>query len=97
MKNLQSVEGTAVNDLNGSGGGIFGDYLTHCFLFGIYQENRRIPPTIPLTKSIRQAVRFRRCFSAEDEIRIVLDGLRGENGIAELCCKEGITQSLCYG
>lgn len=36
----------------------------------------------------------RRDFSAEDKIRIVLEGLRGENSIAELCRKEGIAQSL---
>ncbi len=38
----------------------------------------------------------RRHFSAEDKIRIVLDGLRREDSIAELCRKEGIAQSLCY-
>jgi hypothetical protein len=32
----------------------------------------------------------RRHFSAEDKIRIVLEGLRGEDSIAELCRKEGI-------
>ena len=32
----------------------------------------------------------------EDKIRIVLDGLRGEDSIAELCRKEGIAQSLYY-
>ena len=37
---------------------------------------------------------IRRHFSAEDKIRIVLDGLRGEDSIAELCRKEGIAQSL---
>ena len=36
----------------------------------------------------------RRHFSAEEKIRIVLDGLRGEVSIAELCRKEGIAQSL---
>jgi len=38
----------------------------------------------------------RRHFSAEDNIRIVLEGLRGEDSIAELCRKEGIAQSLYY-
>ena len=38
----------------------------------------------------------RRHFSAEDKIRIVLDGLRGEDSIAELCRNEGIAQSLYY-
>jgi transposase-like protein len=43
---------------------------------------------------IRRATR--RHFSAEDEIRIVLDGLRGQDTVAELCRKEGIAQSLFY-
>ena len=38
----------------------------------------------------------RRRFSAEDKIRIVLDGLRGESSIAELCRREGIAESLYY-
>ena len=38
----------------------------------------------------------RRHFSAEDKIRIVLEGLRGEDSIAELCRKEGIAQSLYH-
>jgi len=45
-------------------------------------------------KDIRRQTR--RHFSAEDKIRIVLDGLRGEDSIAELCRKEGIAQSLYY-
>ena len=40
--------------------------------------------------------RTRRHFSAEDKIRIVLEGLRGDDSIAELCRKEGIAQSLYY-
>jgi len=47
-----------------------------------------------VVKDIRRQTR--RHFSAEDKIRIVLDGLRGEDSIAELCRKEGIAQSLCY-
>ena len=34
--------------------------------------------------------------SAEENIRIVLDGVRGEARIAELCRREGIAQSLYY-
>ena len=45
-------------------------------------------------KDIRRATR--RHFSVEDKIRIVLDGLRGDDSIAELCRKEGIAQSLYY-
>lgn len=37
-----------------------------------------------------------RHFSAGDKIRFVLDGLRGEDRVAELCRKEGIAQRLYY-
>jgi len=45
-------------------------------------------------RDIRRATR--RKFSAEEKIRIVLEGLRGEETIAELCRKEGIAQNLYY-
>jgi transposase len=51
-------------------------------------------PAEQVVKDIRRQTR--RHFSAEDKIRIVLDGLRGEDSIAELCRKEGIAQSLYY-
>ena len=51
-------------------------------------------PAERVVKDIRRQTR--RHFSAEDKIRIVLDGLRGEDSIAELCRKEGIAQSLYY-
>lgn len=38
----------------------------------------------------------RRRFSAEEKIRIVLDGLRGEMSVAELCRREGIVANLYY-
>ena len=38
----------------------------------------------------------RKKYNAEDKIRIVIDGLRGEMSVAELCRKEGISQSLYY-
>jgi len=47
-----------------------------------------------MVKNIRRATR--KHYSAEDKIRIVLDGLRGEAGIAELCRSEGIAESLYY-
>ena len=40
--------------------------------------------------------RTRRRFSAEEKIRIVLDGLKGEESIAELCRREGISPNLYY-
>ncbi len=47
-----------------------------------------------VVKDIRRATRKRH--SSEEKIRIVLDGLRGEDSIAELCRREGIAQSLYY-
>ena len=40
--------------------------------------------------------RTRRKFSPEEKIRIVLEGLRGEQGISELCRREGIASNLYY-
>ena len=48
-----------------------------------------------IVKDIRRAARKRR--SAEEKIRIVLDGVGGEESIAELCRREGIVESLYYG
>ncbi len=45
-------------------------------------------------RDIRRATR--RQNSAEEKIRIVLDGLRGEDSIVELCRREGINQNLYY-
>ena len=45
-------------------------------------------------KDIRRTTRKQ--YSAEEKIRIVLDGLRGEESIAELCRREGIAQSIYY-
>ena len=45
-------------------------------------------------RDIRRATRKQ--YSAEEKIRIVLEGLRGEDSIAELCRREGIAQSLYY-
>ena len=47
-----------------------------------------------IVKDIRRTTRKRR--SPEEKIRIVLDGLRGEESIAELCRREGIVESLYY-
>jgi transposase len=58
------------------------------------QSSSTKKPAEQMVKDIRRATR--RHFSAEDKIRIVLDGLRGDDSIAELCRKEGIAQSLYY-
>src|SRR2546430_8046649 len=51
-------------------------------------------PAEKVMKDIRRATR--RQFSAEEKIRIVLEGLRGGESIAELCRREGIVQNLYY-
>ena len=51
-------------------------------------------PAEKVIKNIRRVTRRR--FSAEEKIRIVLDGLRGESSIAELCRREGIVEGLYY-
>jgi transposase len=52
-------------------------------------------PAEDMIRDIRRATR--RHFSAEEKIRIVLDGLRGEESIAEICRREGIASSMYYG
>lgn len=48
-------------------------------------------------KRIKEIKRHtRRQFSAEEKIRIVLEGLKGEESIAELCRREGINTNLYY-
>ncbi len=52
-------------------------------------------PAEDAIRDIRRATR--RHFSAEEKIRILLEGLRGEESIAELCRREGIASSRYYG
>jgi transposase len=47
-----------------------------------------------VVKDIRRATRKQ--YGAEEKIRIVLEGLRGEESIAALCRREGIAESLYY-
>ncbi len=47
-----------------------------------------------LVKTIRR--KTRQSYSAEEKIRIVLAGLRGEESISALCRREGISESLYY-
>ena len=57
-------------------------------------KSRTKAPAERVVKDIRRQTR--RHFSAEDKIPIVLEGLRGDDSIAELSRKEGIAQSLYY-
>jgi transposase len=61
------------------------------FVFGSSQLTS--PPTARQEAKQHRSVTL---FSAEEKIRIVLEGLRGEQSIAELCRKEGIAQNLYY-
>lgn len=55
------------------------------------QQTRSAEKTV---RDIRRATR--RHYSAEEKIRIVLEGLRGEESIAELCRREGINTNIYY-
>ena len=64
---------------------------------GLFLTYATVHPELPserIVKNIRRATRKRH--SSEEKIRIVLDGLRGESSIAELCRREGIAEGLYY-
>jgi transposase-like protein len=74
-----------------------GGFLAHRNHQGVEMRQKSEHPESPserLVKTIRRATRKRH--SSEEKIRIVLDGLRGESSIAELCRREGIAESLYY-
>ena len=54
----------------------------------------RKSPGEKIVKEIKRATRKQ--YSSEEKIRIVLDGLRGEDSLAELCRREGISQGVYY-
>ena len=55
-------------------------------------EGSRSPEAV--VREIRR--KTRRKFSSEEKIRIVLEGLKGEDSIAEICRREGIVSNLYY-
>ena len=57
-------------------------------------SNSAKDPAEKVVKEIRRATRKQ--YSAEEKIGIVLEGLRGEDSIAEICRREGIAQNLYY-
>jgi transposase len=74
-----------------------GGFLAHRNRQGVEmsQKSDNLKPSSErLVRDIRRATRKQ--YSAEEKIRIVLDGLRGEHSIAELCRREGIAESLYY-
>ncbi len=61
------------------------------------QKSSAPPARVPAEKLVRDIRRAtRKHHSAEDKIRIVLEGLRGEESIAALCRREVIAESLYY-
>ena len=59
-----------------------------------YKTKTPETPSEKLVRDIRRVTRKQ--YSTEEKIRIVLDGLRGDATIAELCRREGIAESLYY-
>ena len=59
---------------------------------------QKMEATKPLAEKVIKDIRrvTRKQYGAEEKIRIVLDGLRGEESIAALCRREGIAESLYY-
>ncbi len=57
-------------------------------------SNQKKQSTEAAVREIRR--RSRRKFSPEEKIRIVLEGLRGEQSVSELCRREGIASNLYY-
>ena len=55
---------------------------------------RKKQSTEAAVREIRR--RTRRKFAPEEKIRIVLEGLRGEQSISELCRREGVATNLYY-
>ena len=58
------------------------------------KSGQQKPTADKAIKDIRRATR--KYYSAEEKIRIVLEGLRGEGSIAALCRREGIAESMYY-
>ena len=58
------------------------------------KDSRTTTSPEKVVETIRRKTRRR--FSAEETIRIVLEGLRGEESIATLCRKEGLAPNLYY-
>ena len=56
-------------------------------------EEKKVSAEEVVREIRRQA---RRKYSAEEKIRIVLEGLRGEESIAELCRREGVNPNMYY-
>jgi transposase len=51
-------------------------------------------PVLSVIKDIQR--QSRKQYSAEEKIRIVLEGLRGESSVAEICRREGLNTNMYY-
>jgi transposase len=95
MKLLDCPPSALLRQFRGFRNGGFLDHRSH---HGAQMRQKSGPEKAPaeqVVKDIRRATR--RQFSAEEKIRIVLEGVRGEESIAELCRREGIASSMYYG
>ena len=81
-------------DLNTTDIVVFLAFIACVVGVGLFKSRKKKDSAEKAIRDIRQATH--RQYSAEEKIRIVLEGLRGESGIAELCRKEGINQNLYY-
>jgi transposase len=74
-----------------------GGFLAHRNPYGVKMRQIAGTPREPVEKVVKDIRRAtRKHYSAEEKIRVVLDGLRGEDSIAELCRREGIAENLYY-
>jgi transposase len=59
-----------------------------------HPQKQKAKPILSVIKDIQRQTR--RQYSAEEKIRIVLEGLRGEESVAEICRREGINANIYY-
>lgn len=57
-------------------------------------KKQTVKPALSVIKDIQRQTR--RQYSAEEKIRIVLEGLRGEESVAEICRREGLNTNIYY-
>jgi transposase len=57
-------------------------------------KKQKVKPIVSVIKDIQR--QSRRQYSAEEKIRIVLEGLRGEESVAEICRREGLNSNIYY-
>ena len=62
------------------------------------KKNFSVSPNQSSSESLLKDIRrnTKRIFTSEQKVLIVMEGIRGEHSIAELCCKYGISDSTYY-